>query len=219
MLRIIALFILINRLIATANASAGAFARLCSPRKLGDILGLEKGDVRRCLKDMHSVVNIGDDDSDIQIYHKSFSDFLLDPTRSHEFAVNLEDSHDHLFSHLIGTSKHRDSILQVLGQCLVSEDMNSDVDILGTPANTSSPDRIEMILGLEHAAIPRLLEDIRLLVEVGDSEQDIKINNPSFRSFLLDRSRSQGLFLDLDGARLILKFAAPIRKVFGVEGM
>jgi len=219
MLRIMALIIIINRLIATANAPAGAFARLCSPQKLGDILGLENGDVRRCVRDMHSVVNIGDDHSDIQIYHKSFPDFLLDPTRSNEFAVNVDESHDCLFSHLMGASKHQDIILQVFGQCLVAEGMNSDVDILGTPANTSSPDRIEMILGLEHGAIPRLLEDFLLLVEVVDSEQDIKINNPVFRSFLLDRSRSQGLFLDLDGARLTLRFAAPIRKVFGANGM
>jgi len=127
---------------------------------------------------MHSVVNIGDDHSDIQIYHKSFPDFLLDPTRSNEFAVNVDESHDCLFSHLIGTSEHQDIILQVLAQCLVAEGMNSDVDILGTPANISSPNRIEMILGLEHGAIPRLLEDVRLLVEVGGSEQDIKINNP-----------------------------------------
>jgi len=219
MLRIMALIITINRLIAIANAPAGAFAELCSPPKLGDILGLKRGDVRRCLINMHSVVNIREDHSDIQIYHKSFPDFLLDPTRSNEFVVNVDDSHDYLFSHLISTSQHQDIVLQVLSQWVVSEEMNSDVDILGTPANTSSPNRIEMILGLEHGTIPRLLEDIRLLVEVGDSEQDIKINDPFFRSFLLERSRSRGLFLDLDGARLTLKFAAPIRKVFGAEGM
>jgi len=124
-----------------------------------------------------------------------------------------------VYSHLIGTSRHRDAILQVLGQCLVSEDMNSDVDIFGTPANTSSPNRIEKILRLEHGAIPRLLEDIRLLVEVGDAEQDIKINHSSCHSFFLDRSRSQGLFLDLDSARLMLKFMARIREAFGAEGM
>jgi len=134
-------------------------------------------------------------------------------------ALQLQDMYDQVYSHLISTSEHRETILQILAQCLVAEGMNSDVDILGTPANTSSPDRIEMILGLKHGAIPRLLEDIRLLVEVGDSEQDIKINNPFFRNFLLDRSRSQGLFLDLDGARLTLRFAAPIRKVFGANGM
>jgi len=220
MLRVMALFIIINRLIATANAPAGAFARLCSPQRLGDILGLEKGDVRRCLTDMHSVVSVGDNRRDIQIYHKSFPDFLLDPTRSNEFTVDVgEVIHDRLFSHLISTSQYRDTILQILGQCLVAEGMNSDVDILGTPANTSSPNRIERILGLEHGTIPWVLADIRVLLEVGNGDQDIKIHDPFFRSFLLDQSRSLELWLNLDDARLILKFAAPIRKAFGARGM
>jgi len=220
MLRIIALVITIKQLIATANAPADAFARLCSPQKLGDILGYKRGDVQRCLIDMHSVVNVEDDNRDIQIYHKSFPDFLLDPSRSNEFAVDVGGAHDCLCSHLIGTSKHRDKILQVLGQCLVSEGMVSDVDIAGTSANTSSPNRIETILRLEHGVIPRLLADIDLLVEVevGNGEQNIKIHD-HLRDFLLDRSRSRELYLDLDDARLTLKFAAPIRKAFGAEGM
>ena len=45
MLQIMALVLIINQLISTASAPAGAFARLCSPQKLGDILGLRKGDV------------------------------------------------------------------------------------------------------------------------------------------------------------------------------
>jgi len=127
--------------------------------------------------------------------------------------------HDRVYSHLIGTSRHRDAILQILGQCLVSEGMNSDVDDLGTPANTSSPNRIETILGLDHGSILQLLTDISLLLEVGDEDEDIKIRDPLFRSFLLDRSRSQELFCDLENAQLTLKFAAPIRKVFGARGM
>jgi len=157
LLRILALIIVINRLIATATAPAGTFAQLCSPQKVGDILRLSRGDVSRCLRDMHSVVNVGDDDRDIQIYHKSFPDFLLDPSRSNEFTINIVDAHDFFISRLILTSRRQDTILQVLGQCLVSEAMNSDVDILGTPANNSSPNRIETILGLKHGTIPGLL--------------------------------------------------------------
>jgi len=134
-------------------------------------------------------------------------------------SLQLQDMYDRVYSHLIGTSRGRRAILQVLGQCLVSEGMNSDVDDLGTPANTSSPNRIEIILGLEHGSIPQLLTDISLLLEVGDEDEDIKIRDPLFRSFLLDRSRSQELFCDLENAQLTLKFAAPIRKVFGAQGM
>jgi len=219
MLRIVALIIVINRLIATANAPAGTFTQLCSPQKLGDILGLGKGDARRCLMDVHSVVNVTDDYHDIQIYHKSFPDFLLDPSRSNEFAINVDDSYHCLFSHLIGSSQRRNTILQVLGQCLVSEGMNSNVDIIGTPANTSSPNRIEIILGLKHGTIPRLLANIRLVLEMGNGQQDITIHDLLFRRFLLNRHRSKELFVDLDDARLTLKFAAPIRKTFGAQGM
>jgi len=66
-LRILALLITINRLISTANAPAGTFEHLCSPQKLDKILGLKRGEVRRCLIDMHSVVNVGDDKCVIQI--------------------------------------------------------------------------------------------------------------------------------------------------------
>ena len=126
--------------------------------------------------------------------------------------------YDQVYSHLLGTSKHCDIILQALGQCLVAEGMNSDVDILGTPANTSSPNRIEEILGLENGTIPPLLINIRLVIQGGhNGNEDIKFHVPSFRSFLLDQSRSQELFIDLDDARLTLKFAAPIRKAFGAQ--
>jgi len=132
-------------------------------------------------------------------------------------ALRLQEMYDQVYSHLINTSEHRETILQILGQCLFSEGIDSDVDNTSGPANTS-PNRIEKLLGLENCTIPQLLADISLLVQAGNADQDIEIKN-SFRSFLLDRSRSQGLFLDLDGARLTLRFAAPIRKVFGAKGM
>jgi len=134
-------------------------------------------------------------------------------------SLQLQDMYDQVYAHLIGTSKHRDTMLQILGQCLVSRGMTPEVDILGTPANSSSPNRIVAILGLEKpSSISELLSDIRLLVEVGKDDQDIKIDD-ILHSFLLDRSRSHGLFIDLDDARLTLKFAAPIRKVFDAKGM
>ena len=58
-----------------------------------------------------------------------------------------------------------------------------------------------------------------LVLQVGNRDQDIKIQDPGFHDFLLDRSRSKELYVDLDNARLTLQFAAPIRKVFGAEGM
>jgi len=151
MLRIIGLFIVINRLIPITIVPTGAFALLCSPQKLGDILGLVEGDVRRCLMDMRSVVNVRDNYCDIQIYHKSFPDFLLDPSRSKEFHIKLEDDMYHrIYSHIIRTSQHRETILQILGQVIIARTMPSDVDFFGTPANSLSPNRLTSIFGLGH---------------------------------------------------------------------
>ena len=204
-LQILALLIVINQLISTANAPAGTFTQLCSPLKLGEILGLKRGEVRRCLTDMHSVVNVGDDKRDIQIYHKSFPDFLLDRSRSKEFSIDLQASHGCLYSHLVGASHDRDTILRILGQVMLAEGMPSDVDIIGSPANTSSPDRVGVILGLESGDLARIVTDVRLVLQVGEPKQDIKILDHSFRVFLLDRSRSKELYVDLDDARLTLR--------------
>jgi len=135
-LQILALLVIINQLISTANAPVGRFTRLCSPLKLGEILGLRRGEARRCLIDMHSVVNVGDDKREIQIYHKSFPDFLLDRSRSKEFAIDVQATLDCLYTHLVGTSRHRDAILRILGQVMVAEGMPDDLDTIGFPANT-----------------------------------------------------------------------------------
>jgi len=133
--------------------------------------------------------------------------------------LQLQDMYNQVYSHLIGTSKDRDTILQVFCQCLISEEMTSDVDTLGTPANTSSPNRIASILGRVPRDIIYSFGPIPSLVKVGKEDQDIKIDNPFLRKFLLDHSRSYGLLIDLDDARRTLELAAPTRKAFGTEGM
>jgi len=168
--------------------------------------------------DVHSVVNCRGDYHDIQIYHKSFPDFLLDPSRSKDFAVNTEDAHVSLFSHLILTSQHRDTILQILGQMVLAKSMPSDVDIFGTPANSLSPKRLTSIFGLEDGKIRSVIADIRLMIELGDEDQNIRIRHTSFLRFLLDRSRSRELFVDVNEARLTL-CRASIVWLFNNNGM
>ena len=51
------------------------------------ILGLESGDVEVLLSDVASIVRIADDTC-IDLLHKSFTDFLLDPQRSKDFSRN-----------------------------------------------------------------------------------------------------------------------------------
>ena len=217
-LRILALLITFNRLISTANAPAGTFEHLCSPQKLDKILGLKRGEVRRCLIDMHSVVNVGDDKRVIQIYHKSFPDFLLDRSRSKEFVIDIQTAHDCLYSHLISTSQDPGALLQILGQVIVAESMPSDVDIIGSPANTTSSGRVEAILGLGHGDVARIVADVRLVLQVGNTDQDIKILDPIFRDFLLDRSRSQKVSIDVNNSLLILRHGL-LRVTFDTKGM
>jgi len=71
---------------------------------------------------------------------------------------------------------------------------------------------------LKSGDIARIVADLRLVLQVGERDQDIKILDPAFRDFLLDPLRSKQIFVDLDEARLTLQFAAPIRKLFGAQG-
>ena len=124
--------------------------------------------------------------------------------------------YDRVYSHLISSSPHRETILRVLGQIIIAKDMSPHMDVIQFPANTAHSDRIAMILGLERGAVLRAIANVRMTPEVGHA--DIKIRNPTFQDFLLDRSRSKDLFVDLNDARLTLQLAAPIRKVFGAQG-
>jgi len=124
---------------------------------------------------------------------------------------------DWVYSRLVSNSKYRDVILHALGQVILAQSMPSDVDIFGTPANSSSPKRVEQILVLEHGTVMQALADVQLTHEPLDEDQDIKIRYPPFLSFLLDRSRSQDLFIDLNKARDTLQ-VAPIRWFFDFEG-
>jgi len=220
-LQIMAFLIVINNLSSSSNIdSSNSAAQLCSPQKLDQILGFKQGEVRRCLIDMHSLVDIREeDDRNIRIYHKSFPDFLLDESRSHELYIELTDQvYDRVYSHIIRSSKHAEIILQVIGQVIIAENMSSHVDVFGIPGNSTSPKRIEAVLGIEGAVLVKIAEDMHLLLQVETEDQDIIIRHPSFLVFLLDQSRSQSLFVDVDYARLTLRFSSQIRSVFNATG-
>jgi len=142
--------------------------------------------------------------------------------RSNEETVpQLQDNSisDWVHSRFVSNSKYRDVILQILGQVIVANSMPPDVDAFGTPANSTSPNRIEEILGLERGSIVQALVDLHLTHEALHQDQNIKIWHPSFLNFLLDRSRSQELYIDIKYARLALQFASQVRSIFGAEGM
>ena len=112
--------------------------------------------------------------------------------------------YDRVYSHLIINSPHRDTILQVLGQVIVTKDMPPDMDAIGIPANFSSPRSIAAILGLKPDLVMQLVTNFRSLLEVGDEYTNMTIRQPSFSEFLLDSSRSQELCIDINDTLLIL---------------
>jgi len=122
-------------------------------------------------------------------------------------SIQLQDMYDQVYSHLISSSQYRDIVLQVLGQVIITKDLPPNVDAAGS---SSSPKQIAAVLGLEQDLVMRLVADFHLLLEGGDESSDIKIRQPSFLEFLLDFSRSQELFVDVNEATL--------RTIFHTEG-
>jgi len=57
--------------------------------RIEKILGLRSGDIKRLLRTLHSVIDVGDD---VKLLHASFSDFLLDPSRSMDYLINIAES-------------------------------------------------------------------------------------------------------------------------------
>ena len=133
-------------------------------------------------------------------------------------SIPLQDIYDQVYSHLIINSPYRDTILQVLGQVIVAKDIPPDVDVIGIPANFSSPRWITAILGLKRDLVMRLIAEFHSLLEARDEDSDITIRQPSFLEFLLDSSRSQELCIDINDALLILR-RTPLRTIFVTEGM
>jgi len=115
-------------------------------------------------------------------------------------SLQLQDMYDQVYSHLTGTSKHRDTLLRILGQVIIAQDMPPDVDTFGSLPNTSSLEWIKVILGLEHGSVMQIVTELHSLLEVGNEDRCIRIRHPPFLEFLLDRTRSQDLFIDVDEA-------------------
>jgi len=62
---------------------------LSKSSRIEQILGLREGDVKRLLRTLYSVIDVGDD---LKLLHASFPDFLLDPSRSMNLFVDVTES-------------------------------------------------------------------------------------------------------------------------------
>jgi len=63
-----------------------------SPRRITAILGLKPNLVMKLVAELHSLLEAGDEDSDIMIRQPSFPEFLLDSSRSHELCIDVNDA-------------------------------------------------------------------------------------------------------------------------------
>ena len=111
---------------------------------------------------------------------------------------------DQLYSCIVQSVKHRARVLLILGQLILAKEMSNEKDILGSPSNSTSPRRIEVILNLRVGDAKRLFNRLHSLVDVGE---DLKLLHASFQDFLLDSSRSKDFAVNLPEARVMLGLA------------
>ena len=124
-------------------------------------------------------------------------------------SLQLQDVYAQVYSYLTVAWRDRDTTLRILGQVIIAH-----------PSNFSSPKWIAAVLDLEYDRVMQIVAELHLFLKVDDGDKDIRIRHTSFLEFLLDRTRSQDLFVDLDKARLALQDSpAIIRRIFTSEGM
>jgi len=123
---------------------------------------------------------------------------------------------DFLYTHITSNANHQQDILKVLGQMLIAREMDNKKDIFGSPANSSSPRRLEVILGLRPGDVRRILTDMHSLLKIGSNSEDIRLLHASFPDFLLDPSRSGDFAVDLNAAHAIRNANVAVRTSFGL---
>ncbi|KAF8951917.1 hypothetical protein BDZ97DRAFT_832186 [Flammula alnicola] len=68
-----------------------------SPCYIEGLMGYQPGDLDILLSDMHAILNIPQDRTrEISLYHASLGDFLLDPSRSQTFFIDVKKGHTHI---------------------------------------------------------------------------------------------------------------------------
>jgi len=133
-------------------------------------------------------------------------------------SLQLQDMYDQVYSYLIGTSRDRCTLLRILGQVIIAQPLPLEVRSVDPPPNYSSPNWIAAILDLEQGYVMDVVTELHLLLEVGNGDDEIKIRHLTSLEFLLDRTRSQDLFVDLDKARSVPRdVPAYLRWIFITE--
>ena len=71
-------------------------SQITAPEYMETILGLDPGDVQRCLEDLGSLIEYKSDTEKLRVLHASLFDFLLDPARFLELPIDLPNLHTNL---------------------------------------------------------------------------------------------------------------------------
>jgi len=124
------------------------------------------------------------------------------------FSLQPQDMYDQVYAYLIRASKNQRTTLRALRQVILVQGMPTE-DVSGSRPN-SSPNSITANLGLEHGSVMQIVTELHPLLEAGNEDEDIKFRHPSFVEFLLDRTRSQELFVDIDEARSLVQDAPAV---------
>jgi len=111
---------------------------------------------------------------------------------------------DQLYSCVVRSVTRRMEVLEILGQLILAREMSNEEDILGSPSNSTSQSRMEVILNLRVGDANELLNRMHSVVDVGE---DLKLRHASFCDFLLDPSRSKDFQVNLSDARRVLGLA------------
>jgi len=84
-------------------------SQITAPEYMETILGLDPGDVQRCLEDLGSLIEYKSDTEKLRVLHASLFDFLSDPARFLELAIDLPNLHTNLAIWCSHLDSHRNN--------------------------------------------------------------------------------------------------------------
>jgi len=84
--------------------------------ELESILGLQPGDVQRCLEDLGSLIEYNGDDKELRVLHASLFDFLSDRSRSCGLSFDLSAIYTELALWCSQTDWHHNYLSNYAGE-------------------------------------------------------------------------------------------------------
>jgi hypothetical protein len=83
-------------LIITRGEGDGFGKELTAPTRIEEVLSLKPGDVELLLDDLLSIISLDGPNEPIQLLHASIADYLLNPSRSGQWCIDIGMTHEML---------------------------------------------------------------------------------------------------------------------------